>query len=321
MAVVSYVEPMQGYVRPKGRGMFGNASARFGQDGMPPGYMGGTGIGDGMIERQQMEMNQPPQGMGEFPENASMPPQQRTGLMGSRKAAALGYPSPRIDGEAGPFAGVMPSDPEAPPKSNTLRDIASILGPALIGFGNPSAGLQASEMINRQRREGADRLRAQREKQMQLEREDEWKFRERDWQVEDRDAKNNMPQYFMSGRDRVMFDPSSGNSETVFDGPEDFEKYAQTMGYEPGSDDYEQAVTDYVLRGHGPTALGYDKDLDDYKTRNRVKVRSLPTYQQANPRPRIPDAPRKAAPAVTATNPKTGETVRLNSRGQWVPAK
>ena len=176
-------------------------------------------------------------------------------------------------------------------------------------------------MINRQRREGADRLRAQREKQMQLDREDEWKFRERDWQVEDRDAKNNMPQYFMSGRDRVMFDPSSGNSETVFDGPEDFEKYAQTMGYEPGSDDYEQAVTDYVLRGHGPTALGYDKDLDDYKTRNRVKVRSLPTYQQANPRPRIPAPPRKAAPAVTATNPKTGETVRLNSRGQWVPAK
>ncbi len=311
--------PQSGYNEGPRTG-FDTGAAMAQQSSMPPGYMGGTGIGDGRIEREQAEMNQPPQGMGEFPEFASMPPQQRTGLMGSRKAAALGYPAPRIDGEAGPFAGVMPSDPEAP-KKNTLRDIASILGPALLGFGNPALGLQASEMINRQRREGADRQRAQREKQEQWQREDDWKYLQRDWQVEDRDAKNKAPQYFMSGRDRVMFDPSTGSSETVFDGIDDFDNYAQSLGLEPGSDEYETAVTDYVLRGHGPTALGYDKNLDDYKTRNRIKVRGVPTYQQANPRPRAASSPRKAAPPVTAINPKTGEKLMVDSRGNWVPFK
>ena len=45
-------------------GIFGGIKkpSMFGQVPMPPGYMGGSGIGDGMIERQQMEM-QPGMGM------------------------------------------------------------------------------------------------------------------------------------------------------------------------------------------------------------------------------------------------------------------
>lgn len=300
--MANFVEPMQGYVKPKrGGGLFGNKSPMFDMRLLDHSIYNVAGD-------QPMET---PVQSGPVP---------RAGMFGAGKAAALGYPAPRIDGEASTFAGVEPSAPKER-KNNTLRDIASILGPALLGLSNPALGLQATEMINRQRREGADRLRAQREKQMQTQREDEWKYRERDWQVEDRDVKANTPQYFMSGRDRVMFDPSTGDSATVYDGVDDFDNYASALGLEPGTDEYETAVTDYVLRGHGPTALGLDKSLDDYRTRNRIKVRGLPTYRDAHPRPPAARGGARKPPAVTATNPKTGETVTLNSRGQWVPVK
>ena len=133
----------------------------------------------------------------------------------------------------------------------------------------------------------------------------------------------------MSGRDRVRMNPATGQADVVYNGLEDFDEYAVSMGYEPGTDEYETAVTDYVLRGNGPTALGIDKQLDDYRTNNnqrlddyrtvnRAKVRAQPTYRDSNPRPAAPRTARKAAPAVTATNQKTGETITVNSRGQWV---
>lgn len=298
--MTDFAEPRSGTITAGRRGLFKNQS--FNPLGRRP--WDTPGIGDGINEL-----------MVEAPIQQAAPPPRR-GLFGSRKAAALGYPAPSIDGSPMVFDSVEPSEPDAP-KRNTLKDIAALLGPALLGFNNPAAGLQAAEMIGRGKRDEAERQRLQREKQQQWQREDDWKYLERDWQVEDRDAKAKTPQYFMSGRDRVMFDPSTGNSETVYDGIDDFDNYAQSLGLEPGTDEYETAVTDYVLRGHGPTALGYDKALDDYKTGNRQRVRGTPTYRDKNPLP--PRSARKpAAPAVTARNPKTGETISLNSRGQWV---
>lgn len=301
--MTDFAEPRSGTIATGRRELFGNQ----GFDPLARRPWDTPGIGDGMIER-----------MGQMPVQQAAPAPRR-GLFGSRKAAALGYPAPPIDGSPMVFDGVEPSEPNAP-KRNTLKDIASILGPALLGFNNPALGLQAAEMIGRNKREAADRLRMQREKQQQWQREDDWKYLERDWQVEDRDAKTKTPQYFMSGRDRVMFDPSTGNSETVYDGIDDFDNYAKSLGLEPGTDEYETAVTDYVLRGHGPTALGYDKALDDYRTSNRQKVRGTPTYRDKNPRP--PRSLRKpAAPPVIAVNPKTGEKLMVDSRGNWVPVK
>lgn len=51
----------------------GRKKQTFGQVPMPGGYQGGTGIGGGMIERQQMEMGAPVQGMGQLPNISKMP--------------------------------------------------------------------------------------------------------------------------------------------------------------------------------------------------------------------------------------------------------
>jgi len=49
----------------------GRKKQTFGQVPMPGGYQGGTGIGDGMIEHQQM--GAPVQGMGQLPDVANLP--------------------------------------------------------------------------------------------------------------------------------------------------------------------------------------------------------------------------------------------------------
>jgi hypothetical protein len=157
-------------------------------------------------------------------------------------------------------------------------------------------------------------------------REDEKLQQQRQWQIEDRDWKLNQPDYFMSGRDRVRFNPLTGQSEVVYDGTEDFDQYAATLGLQPGTDEYFTAVQDYVLRGNGPSALGYDKQLDDYRTTNdkrlddyrtsnRVKVRGVPTWRDRNPRP-----VRSAAPKRPRATNGQGQAVEWNGK-EWVAAK
>jgi hypothetical protein len=190
------------------------------------------------------------------------------------------------------------------------RAALGVIGDAMQVFGGGQAtyAQRQMELADQQRQEAIQR-------------------QQRAWQLEDRDHKANLPDYFMSGRDRVRFNPATGESQVVFDAPEEFEAYARTMGLEPGTDDYYNAVEDYVLRGHGPTALGYDKQLDDYRTANdrrlddhrtdnRIKVRGVPTWLQANPRPKDA-APRKARPTATGAN---GAKVEWDGKA-WVPVR
>lgn len=65
--------------------IFGRKPAQFGQVPFPPGYMGGQGIGDGMIERQQM-----PQ-MGGYDQSAAM--QGQSGFAPMNTNAAPKKPS------------------------------------------------------------------------------------------------------------------------------------------------------------------------------------------------------------------------------------
>lgn len=147
-----------------------------------------------------------------------------------------------------------------------------------------------------------------------------------------RDAEANQPRYFDANGDQMRFDPVTGQTSTIYDAPTDFEQYAASLGLEPGSDGYAEALQDYVLRGSGPTASAYDLQLEgarvDGRARleglrqgNRLELRQTPTYRQANPAPRAPRrgrSPGRSSEPV-AVNPTTGER-RVLRGGQWVRA-
>jgi hypothetical protein len=117
-------------------------------------------------------------------------------------------------------------------------------------------------------------------------REDQIRQEDRTWHVQDRDALLNKPEYFMSGRDRVKFDPASGDASVIYDGPEDYQTYAQTIGLSPDTPDYASAVQDYVLKGNGPTSQAARRALDSQRNTQRIALRGMPTYAQTHPRPR-----------------------------------
>lgn len=118
-------------------------------------------------------------------------------------------------------------------------------------------------------------------------------FAEKKWAQEYDQSK---PQFFMSGEDRVSYNPVSGESQVLYDAPEDFQLYADQMGFEPGTDEYNDAMADYVLRTAGPTANDGRQFLENLRQqnrlsmegerqKNRLQLRQTPTYLQANPRP------------------------------------
>lgn len=80
---------------------------------------------------------------------------------------------------------------------------------------------------------------------------------------------------FTIGRNRLQYNPATGKVEPIYEGNADFEDYARALNLEPGSEDYFNAVEDYVLRGQGPTAFDRSKQIDDYRTGNRVKLEGL----------------------------------------------
>ncbi|WP_066560990.1 hypothetical protein [Croceicoccus bisphenolivorans] len=80
---------------------------------------------------------------------------------------------------------------------------------------------------------------------------------------------------FTSGRDRVQYDPATGKSDVLYDGRQDFEDYASTLGLNPGSEEYFKAVEDYVLRSSGPSAHERDVQLDDHRTSNDEQLEGV----------------------------------------------
>lgn len=136
------------------------------------------------------------------------------------------------------------------------------------------------------------------------------------------------------GDQRVFGNPNMGGS--VYQAPTSAEQYAGNLGTQPGTDDYRTAVQDYVLRGSGPTAFGYDKQLDDIRTandmgmeglrqRNRMQVRGAPTYRDLNPpAPRLSTGGRGGgngrAPAVPTATGANGQKIYYRE-GKWVDAQ
>lgn len=284
--------------------------------------------------------------------NASLPqlPMKRSGMFGGAKPQGSAVPTEQPEWSASAM-GVLPAhgletvgglprrgaaqpyDYEAAlaamlpqkKKRSTLDKIAAVAIPALMGLGGNQAGANAftaNQIAQRNER------RSQKTEAMET----IAKWRHEDWARQNgADLRASAPRVI--GRSMVQYDPQGGTVDELYDGPEDFESYAETMGLEPGTQEYFDAVEDYVLKSDGPTAYEHDKGLDDYRTgnrlriegerqgnreslegvrqRNRVTTRGLPTYRDANPRPGG-----KARPTATGPN---GQRVEWNGSA-WVPA-
>ena len=214
-------------------------------------------------------------------------------------------------------------------KRSTFEKIAAIAAPALMGFAGNQAGANAF-IANQQGRRDSDR----RQRDTALSLIERWKHDDFARQ-NGADLRASAPRVI--GRSMVQYDPTTGGVDEVYNGPEDFETYAQTQGLEPGSQEYFDAVQDYVLKGDGPTAYQHDKGLDDYRTGNRLKVegvrqgnrmglegvrqgnrvatRGLPTYRDTHPR----SAGGSASARPTATGPN-GEKIEYDGNS-WVPVR
>lgn len=130
------------------------------------------------------------------------------------------------------------------------------------------------------------------------------------------------------GEQRVFGNPNAGGR--LYQAPTAAEQYAASLGNAPRTKGYNTALQDYVLRGSGPTAYGYDAALDDRRTANdislegvrqanRLGLRRTPTYRDSNPPPpRTGNPPRRKA-TPTATGPN-GEKIMWNGKS-WVPAR
>ena len=192
-----------------------------------------------------------------------------------------------------------------------------------------------------------------RQEQAVADREEAQWTRRRSAELEDRTADANKPQYFAGNEDRVVFDPTTNSTRTVYDAPTDAQTYAGTLGYQPGSPDYTNAVQDYTLRSNGPTAVGgriglegvrygYRDALQDDRltasrenTNTRVRAAELNNLRSIKARQRgenMTDARTRGsasyqgrggrgspAPA-RAIDPNTGHAIVVRN-GQWVDEK
>ena len=204
--------------------------------------------------------------------------------------------------ERADYAAMLQNAVGPAPKMNTGQRIASIVGPMLMAASGNQAG--ATQMIQAMQGRKDDYARRQQNAAMTA----------IQWQRDDDQeaAKRNAPQFFSGNEDRVRFDPTTGRSQRVYDAPQDFEDYAAAAGHAPGSPEYFRAAEDYVLRGNGPTASGFDRDLEllrtlgryqleDKRQQNRAALRGQPTYRDLNPPPPRAAAPRRDALPVVSS--------------------
>lgn len=203
------------------------------------------------------------------------------------------------------------------PEMSRGQKIASVVAPMLLAASGDSAGAQrAIAGIGAQQRDWDERSRAAALEAIRWQREDDAA-----------EAKRDEPQFFSGSEDRVRFDPVTGEATRVYDAPTDFEDYAAAKGLQPGSPEYFAAVEDYVLRGNGPTAFKYDRDLEAIRSasrqsleaarqRNRLQLRQTPQARQSGTASGGA-SPRRARP--TATNAE-GRTLEWNGTS-WVPVR
>lgn len=206
------------------------------------------------------------------------------------------------------------------------RMAAGIVGDALLGL-NGQQPLYAMTRIRENQAQADSQRRL-------MEMAQEWRHR------------NSQPDYATVGNRRFSYNPATGQARTLYVAPSEAEDYAAALGAEPGTQEYETLVSDYVLRHSGPTATANAMQEEDNRQSNRIglegvrqqnrigiegvrqgnrlQLRGTPTYRDNNPRHSTGRSGSKGAPGgvregQTATNPQTGAKVVYRG-GKWVPA-
>lgn len=226
-------------------------------------------------------------------------PSARTGVPSRMFAARTTLPKNVVDDlfKKVPLAGTVPSVGDGLPGAAPFQPPLTVNPEASFGAREPAQlpawkiGLGALFDSIQQQTGGQatfmPTVLQQRQQAAQWAQDEARRAQDRAWQVEDRDAKLMAPEYFSAGRDRVVYDPITGESKVIYDAPEDYQDYAGTLGLTPGSPEYSHAVQDYILRSSGPTAQGgrehlesieqiNRKELEDYRQLNRVTLRNIP---------------------------------------------
>ena len=189
-----------------------------------------------------------------------------------------------------PLPGVKPKQPAFFGEGGTGRNIVGAIADAVLQM-NGARPIWGPAM-----QEKRQMAYAQQQRQAEWDRQDAQRQQDHQYALEDRDWKAKQKRFFSSGRDQIAYDPVTGESQVVYDGPTDFEEYANLMNLEPGSDEYNEAMQDYVLRANGPTALAGRQEMETQRQGNRVSLegvrqsnraalRGMPTYANLHPRP------------------------------------
>jgi hypothetical protein len=71
------------------------------------------------------------------------------------------------------------------------------------------------------------------------------------------------------------YDPVTKTFEPIYSKPQPFEAYARAQGFQPGTDEYAQAVEDYRLGGWSDPATENRSGLEDMRTRGRTALEIL----------------------------------------------
>ena len=148
-----------------------------------------------------------------------------------------------------------------------------------------------------------------------------------------RDADLRAANPYTIGRERLGYNPATGQTEVLYQGRQDGEIYADSLGFDRGSDEWNAALEDYILRSSGPSAHERDIQMDDYRTandrslegyrqQNRLQMegarqgnrRGMVDYRNANP------APSRARSSRRTATDGNGNKVEWNGKA-WVSAK
>lgn len=120
---------------------------------------------------------------------------------------------------------------------------AAAINGYLAGMGNP-AGLANLEDMHRQRREMAEATARQ--------------------QAAEQEAQRKLYEPRTVGSNLIQLQPD-GTYAALYNAPEPFEDYASSLGYQPGTDDYAEAVRNYRLGSWSDDAVEAKQGLTGYR--------------------------------------------------------